>query len=352
MNNSSFRPLEHNISNSLIRVEYTNITTVNVDVLVSSDDTDLSMGGGVSRALLSAGGERIWGEAQAQAPVRLGEIAVTTAGRLNAKHIFHAAVLDYASPNLTTVDLVRRVTKKCLMSCDEMGFKSIAFPALATGAARLSPERSAVAMIIETALHLSGPTNIDLVVIALFQREGLNAQVLPNFYKQVSDFIDMENSVGGLWGALDKLERLYRELKMERAAEKTGHASQEIRHRINAWEQDVLRQEPYDREVLSSRHRAEITEVLTNYTEGNHLLELEQLRQQRGKTRGQHEWEAEYRQYRVAALVEMIAIRRRNVSDLELELTRQGFSVDINRRIERERIEINRLEEELRSLRS
>lgn len=46
----------------------------------------------------------------------------------------------------------------------------------------------------------------------------------------------------------------------------------------------------------------------------------------------------------------MIAIRRRNVTDLELELSKRGFSVEIKRQIEHENDELKRLQKELNEL--
>ena len=46
----------------------------------------------------------------------------------------------------------------------------------------------------------------------------------------------------------------------------------------------------------------------------------------------------------------MIAIRRKNVTDLELEKAIRGFSVEINRQLEYEQQEITRMEIELQEL--
>jgi len=113
MPENTFRPLARDFGNTTLRVEYSDITALGVDVLVSSDDTSLSMGGGVSQALLKMGGKEIWNESRKRVPVELGNIAITTAGHLKAKQIFHAAVLDRSKPYLTTIDLIRKVTKKC-----------------------------------------------------------------------------------------------------------------------------------------------------------------------------------------------------------------------------------------------
>ncbi len=149
MSDDSLCPLELAIGNSTLCIRYCDITGCPVDVIVSSDDVHLSMAGGVSGAILKTGGEEVWAEAHTWAPLELGGIAITTAGKLPAKRIFHAAVLDYYTPNVTTIELIQAVTKKCLTVCHELGFESIAFPALGTGAASASPVRSATAMLLE-----------------------------------------------------------------------------------------------------------------------------------------------------------------------------------------------------------
>jgi O-acetyl-ADP-ribose deacetylase (regulator of RNase III) len=163
-------PFERRINRSTLHLYYCDITRLEVDVVVSSDDVQLSMGGGVSRALLEAGGEPVLREARASAPLPLGGVAVTTAGRLKAKRVFHAAVLDHSSRESTTPELVARVTGRCLELCDGMGLESIAFPILATGAGRLSREESAVAMLMEAASHLRSDTCVRTVVVALYPR--------------------------------------------------------------------------------------------------------------------------------------------------------------------------------------
>ncbi len=183
MPGSPLRPFRRTINRSTLRLDFYDITTLDVDVVVSSDDVELSMGGGVSRAILGAGGESVGREARALAPVPLGGVAVTSAGRMKAKRVFHAAVLDLADWDSTTVDLVTGVTARCLQLCDEMGYRSIAFPALATGAARLSLEQSAVAMLIEIASHLRSQTSLTTVVFALYPRFGrLPRDRAPRFY--------------------------------------------------------------------------------------------------------------------------------------------------------------------------
>lgn len=192
--------IEAVIGNSKLIVKYIDITTLTVDVVVSSDDTRLSMGGGVSRAILNVGGEDIWQEAVELVPIHLGDVAITKAGKIQAHKIFHAAVLDYNRIQATTIDIIREVTKKCLKICDNLGFRSIAFPALATGAARLSSEESAFAMITEIAAYLIGcKTTVEEVTIALYPSNNLSTKDIPfRFYVLVTDLMSALKSAASL----------------------------------------------------------------------------------------------------------------------------------------------------------
>jgi len=99
-----------------------------------------------------------------------------------------------------------------------LGFESIAFPALATGVARLSPEHCAVAMMLEIAAYLSKTTDIKLVVIALYARNKLPGDIIPRFYSQVSEFIELTQRLESMTAALESLEQVYRQLELDEAA--------------------------------------------------------------------------------------------------------------------------------------
>ncbi len=89
------RTADYKINKTTFRVCYGDITELVADALVSSDDNYLTMSGGVSLSLLLAGGETIQREARKQIPLKTGDVAVTSAGDLKAKFIFHAITIDY-----------------------------------------------------------------------------------------------------------------------------------------------------------------------------------------------------------------------------------------------------------------
>jgi O-acetyl-ADP-ribose deacetylase len=65
-----------------------------VDAIVNAANNDLQLGGGVAGAIRRAGGPGIQDECDAHGPVRVGEAAITGAGRLRARYVIHAASMS------------------------------------------------------------------------------------------------------------------------------------------------------------------------------------------------------------------------------------------------------------------
>src|SRR6516164_8238185 len=68
-----------------------------VDAIVNAANNDLQLGGGVAGAIRRAGGPSIQEECDAHGPVRVGEAAITRAGRLHARYVIHAASMSLGS---------------------------------------------------------------------------------------------------------------------------------------------------------------------------------------------------------------------------------------------------------------
>lgn len=62
---------QYTFNNSTLTVKFGNILDTQAEVIVSSDDCYVKMGGGVSRAILRAGGDVIIQDAQKMVPYRL-----------------------------------------------------------------------------------------------------------------------------------------------------------------------------------------------------------------------------------------------------------------------------------------
>lgn len=113
-----------------------------VDALVSSDDESLSMGGGVSDHLANRAGGEYRKMAQLLVPIRPGRVAVTPAGSLPARFVFHGVTLGLWDGQVIdpTRDIINEIMEACFYHADTVAIESIAFPLLATGAGQFPPD--------------------------------------------------------------------------------------------------------------------------------------------------------------------------------------------------------------------
>lgn len=152
-----------------------------IDAIVNAANTDLVLGSGVAGAIHRKGGDIIDREGQAKGPIRLGEAAFTTAGRLPNKYVIHAAAMGYRpedakvpkrAGSLSSGDIIRAATTNCLRIADELHLSSIAFPALATGVAAFPVDECAKVMIgaVREYAKAHAQSGLKLVRFVLFGR--------------------------------------------------------------------------------------------------------------------------------------------------------------------------------------
>lgn len=129
---------------ALITVSVGDLTEQTADVIVNAANNIGWMGGGVASALKRRGGGEIESDAVDQGPVRLGDAKVTTAGRLKAGHVVHAAVMGM--DHKTDSRVIAQATRSALEAAVRLAAGSIAFPAFGTGVGRFPPREAAAAM--------------------------------------------------------------------------------------------------------------------------------------------------------------------------------------------------------------
>lgn len=158
---------------SRLIIKFGDLTSAVTDVIVSSDDAYLSMGGGVSASILRAGGDVIARDARKNVPCQMGDVVVTSAGKLEAKYVFHAITIDWSQKDEFTVEKsINSIIKKSLNVLSVLGLKSIAFPAIGTGAARYSLEDVAHFMSMAISEFLSNSDEELEIYIYLMDRYG------------------------------------------------------------------------------------------------------------------------------------------------------------------------------------
>ena len=158
---------------SRLIIKFGELTSAVTEVIVSSDDAYLSMGGGVSASILRAGGDVIARDARKNVPCQMGDVVVTSAGKLEAKYVFHAITIDWSQKDEFTVEKsINSIIKKSLNVLSVLGLKSIAFPAIGTGAARYSLEDVAHFMSMAISEFLSNSDEELEIYIYLMDRYG------------------------------------------------------------------------------------------------------------------------------------------------------------------------------------
>jgi O-acetyl-ADP-ribose deacetylase (regulator of RNase III) len=147
------------------------LTEVDADAIVNAANNELVLGGGVAGAIRVRGGPAIQEECTRIGAIALGEAAITSAGRLKARHVIHAASMRLGESTLEAN--LRAATRNSLRRANENSLKSIAFPAIGTGIAGFPIERCARVMLEEVRAHLEGSTTLERVDFVLFDRRSL-----------------------------------------------------------------------------------------------------------------------------------------------------------------------------------
>ena len=166
-----------------IHIEQGDLTTCAVDAIVNAANNDLVLGGGLAGAIRRAGGPEIQADCDRHGPVEVGGAAITTAGRLPAKHVIHQASMRLGEP--TTAAALRRSTRAVLRLAEEHGLRTLAFPATGTGIAGFSLRRCAEIMLDEVRRHIAAGTTLTDVYFVLF--DAAAAKVFREVHDSLGD---------------------------------------------------------------------------------------------------------------------------------------------------------------------
>ncbi|MEA2505631.1 MAG: O-acetyl-ADP-ribose deacetylase [Actinomycetota bacterium] len=121
-----------------IVLELGDITQQAVDAIVNAGNSELILGTGVAGAIRERGGPSIQAELDDLRKNRLpeglptGGAVATTAGKLPARWVIHTAGPIYTGASSES-ELLAACQVSCLGVADELGAKTIAFPAISTG---------------------------------------------------------------------------------------------------------------------------------------------------------------------------------------------------------------------------
>lgn len=164
------------------------LTEMDTDAIVNAANNDLQLGGGLAGVIRRKAGDGVQRECNEIGTIPVGGAAITSAGKLKARHIIHAASMQLGG--FTTGHALRASTAHSLRIASEKGLRTVAFPAIGTGIGGFPLSECAAIMLQETVEHLKRPTSLETIHFVLFDKTSLSA--FEKALREIKDRGDLE----------------------------------------------------------------------------------------------------------------------------------------------------------------
>jgi len=171
--------MERKIGGTVLRLVSEDLTERDVDAIVNAANSHLQHGGGVAGAIVRKGGRIIQDESDRIGFVPVGGAAMTSGGKLRARHVIHAV-----GPRMGEGDedaKLRKAITSVLALAVEKGLTSISVPAISAGIFGFPKDRCARILVDgavvflqdhrDTSLRLIEFCIVDEEAFALFKKE-------------------------------------------------------------------------------------------------------------------------------------------------------------------------------------
>jgi O-acetyl-ADP-ribose deacetylase (regulator of RNase III) len=150
-----------------VEVVLGDITRENVDAIVTAANESLLGGGGVDGAIHRAAGPQLALAGGAIGPCAPGDAMATPAFDLDppVRHVIHTVGPVWEGGSYGEADVLASCYRRSLEVADQLGARSVAFPAIATGVYGFPPEQAAG---IAVATIRSTPTKVARIRLVAF----------------------------------------------------------------------------------------------------------------------------------------------------------------------------------------
>ena len=152
-----------------LRAVHADITKLAVDAIVNAANSTLLGGGGVDGAIHRAAGPELARASGPLGPCPPGEAVITPGFGLRARFVIHTVGPIWSGGNHGEPAILRRAYEHaCLIARDTPAIRSIAFPAISTGAYGFPKDRAAR---IALGVLLDNEPHFERIVACLFDVE-------------------------------------------------------------------------------------------------------------------------------------------------------------------------------------
>jgi O-acetyl-ADP-ribose deacetylase len=155
------------------------ITKETTDAIVNAANSSLLGGGGVDGAIHRAGGPAILAECKKIVAeigrLPAGKAVITIGGRLPARYVIHTVGPIYSGGNRGEAETLASCHRECIRLADEHALKSVAFPAISTGAYGYPVDEAAKVAVSAVVDALHSTTHLASIRFVLFDLSTLQA---------------------------------------------------------------------------------------------------------------------------------------------------------------------------------
>ncbi len=152
-----------------IDVIQSDITAQNVDVIVNAANEWLLGGGGVDGAIHFVAGPKLKEECATLGGCQTGEAKITKGYNLPARYVIHTVGPRYGSENGRENELLRSCYRNSLKRAQEVGARTVVFPAISTGVFRFPKDKAAKIAFDTVQTYIdSFPDDFDEILFVVF----------------------------------------------------------------------------------------------------------------------------------------------------------------------------------------
>jgi O-acetyl-ADP-ribose deacetylase (regulator of RNase III) len=156
------------IGNARLELVQGDITRQDTDAIVNAANPSLLGGGGVDGAIHCAGGPEILEECRRLGGCPPGEARITTAGRPPARYVIHAVGPVYYDGRSGEPERLASAYRHSLELASQHGLRSVAFPAISTGAYGYPVDEAAPVALGAVMAYMREHPEIELVRFVLY----------------------------------------------------------------------------------------------------------------------------------------------------------------------------------------